>query len=84
MITHNATGNLPRTEPKLRIDAEGMREIQSLTTEILTIMQNRIPDIAIDQCQNDILENEDAALSEELDLEGIIASMVIAEIRREF
>lgn len=69
---------------KPRIDSQGMREIRSLSDDVMQILRDRISDIAVDQCQNDILENEDAAIDEEIQLEGIIMDMILQDLRREF
>jgi len=69
---------------KPRIDAQGMTEIKSVSNEILRILWDRVSDIAIDQCQTDIIEDEDKALDEEDSLSRIIVDMIIADVKREF
>jgi hypothetical protein len=66
---------------KPHIDAQGMREINSLSADILAILENRIPDIAIDQCQFDIDLDEEAALDDEIAIEEFIAGIIIQKIK---
>lgn len=73
-----------KNHPKPRISAEGMTQVKSLSADIMFILRDRIADIAIDQCQTDIHENEEMALDEEIALEGIIFEMILQDLRREF
>ena len=69
---------------KLRINAEGMRQIDDLANDLLKVLWDRIPDISIDQCQTDIAVEEDKALDEDSALERLILDMLCTTLKREF